>query len=100
MNVRNDNSGTNASQQNITIATPHGKLHIDDAMAAHDQSLMMATELQAFLVLVSGEDGQDNFTGINKELQSSLLWMASRNAGALVELLGKVTFADRGGDNA
>lgn len=61
---------------------------------------MMATELHAFLVLVNGEDGQDNFNGINKALRNSLLWMAARNAAGLVELLEKVTFADRGGDNA
>jgi len=100
MNGCNDNSGTKASQQNITLATPHGDLNLPDAMAAHDQAHMMAAELHAFLVLVSGEDGQDNFNGINKELRNSLLWMASRNARALVELLGKVTFADRGGSNA
>ena len=100
MNGHNDISGTNGSQLNITLATPHGALHLNDVMAAHDQATMMAAELHAFLVLVNNEEGQDSFNGMNRELRSSLLWMASRNAAGLVELLEKVTFAGRGGNNA
>ncbi|WP_426117235.1 hypothetical protein [Massilia sp. PWRC2] len=95
MNATNNISVTNASQQNITVTTPHGTLHIKSALDAEDHAMMKATELHAFLALVSGE-GQADFMSMNEELKNSLLWAARRSAGELCEVLAQVRFAEAG----
>lgn len=92
MNVTNDNSASAPRQQNIVLKTPHGELHVahDDA---HDHAHMKAQQLQAMLVLISGE-GLENFSFLNPDLRNSLLWMLSQAAGELDQLLAQVSFAD------
>lgn len=92
MNITNDSSGAAPRQQNIKVTTPHGTLYIDGLLAAEDHAHMRSVEIQALFTLASGE-GQDSFAGMNAELQNSLLWMASRAAGELKELLSQVSFA-------
>jgi hypothetical protein len=92
MNMSNDSSGAVPRQQNIKVTTPHGTLHIEGALDAQDHAMMKATELHAFLALVSGE-GQADFMNMNEELKNSLLWAARRSAGELCEILEQVSFA-------
>lgn len=91
MNKANNTSVTNASQPVLTVTTPYGTLQISDIAAAQDHANMRARELNAFLTLISG-GGMDNFAALNGDLQNSLLWMASRAAGELDELLSQVSF--------
>jgi hypothetical protein len=94
MNKSNDSSTAVPRQQNVVLITPHGELHLSLG-AAHDHANMRANELHAFLTLVHGE-ARENFSNLNDNLQSSLLWMLSQAACELDQLLSQVTIAEQG----
>lgn len=85
-------SDTPAASKNVVLRTPRGQLHIE-SVDAHDHASMKAEQLQAALVLISGE-GRQNFSLLNPDLQNSFLWMLQQAASELDQLLGQVEFAD------
>jgi hypothetical protein len=92
MSKHEDSITAAARQQNITVSTPYGTLHLNDVTAAQDHASMKAKELEAFFVMASGE-GQSRFADLNGGLQNSLLWMAQQSASELLQLIDQVRFA-------
>lgn len=93
MNYDKDSSTSAPRQQNVVLATPYGELIISKD-GAGEHAAMKARQLNAFLTMVSGE-GQQAFSGLNGDLQNSLLWMLSQVAGELDDLLSQVSITEK-----
>lgn len=101
MNGRNDNSGTNASQQNNgattdnkavlppefvgRIKTPYGVQYINSG-EAYDHATMRSTQLSALLMMMQHE-GAARFALLSPRLQDSYIWMLTELSAEVEEMI-------------